>query len=166
MADQDFKNVVEIPLGLPGRLYRSPMPFSMYDDGRDFLSKALAQGVNMIVNLVPDDEARQKSGINLNEHYAQLGLRVLHMPVPDFGIPETAPLRTALEQTLAALQQGDTLLVHCHAGLGRTGTFLGCLGRIHLGLDGPQAVTWIRQYIPMALENEQQIGFVKNFQST
>jgi protein-tyrosine phosphatase len=49
------------------------------------------------------------------------------------------------------------------AGVGRTGTFMACMAKRHLSLDGQAAIDWVRQFIPGALESPIQERFVLEF---
>lgn len=156
-------DLTELPFGLPGRIYRAPMPFGAFDPHQWVLEHALQAGVSVVVDLVPDDEALHKTGKELRRLYQEKGLEVIHMPIADFEAPPDGKLDAALQAALAQARQGKHLMVHCNAGYGRTGTFLACLARIVLSLDGPQAVSWVRNFIPPALENEQQLDFVYRY---
>ena len=48
------------------------------------------------------------------------------MPIPDFETPTAAQMRDILDTLDAALVDGHMVYVHCYAGLGRTGTVVGC----------------------------------------
>ena len=43
------------------------------------------------------------------------------------------------------------LVVHCHAGMGRTGLFLACLAQRALHMSPVEAIDWVRSYVPGAL---------------
>ncbi len=159
----DPAGLTELPFGLPGRVFRSPMPFGSYDARQEVLERALQAGISVVVDLVPDEEARLKTGLELRRVYHARGLRVIYAPVTDFSVPGPDDLRPAVRTVLADLQHGEHVLVHCNAGFGRTGLFLACLARQALSLDGPQAVRWVRKYVPTALENELQVAFVENW---
>lgn len=156
----DSSKLTFLAFGLPGKIYRSPMPFGSYDPRRAVLAEALAAGVQVVVDLVPDEEALQKTGLALREMYTQQHLDVIYSPIEDFSIPERGDLKGPLQAAIAEMRLGRNLIVHCNAGLGRTGVFTGCLAREIMGQDGPQAVAWVRQFIPTALENELQVKFV------
>ncbi len=160
----DYQRLTEMPFGLEGKIFRSPMPYGAYDPRQAVLDEALAEGVSMVVDLVPDDEALQKTGKALRALYQEKGLSVIYAPITDFLVPQAGVLSEALFAAEAELRQGHSVMVHCNAGFGRTGIFMGCLARRVLGLDGPQAVAWVRQTIPTALENEQQVEFVHTFE--
>jgi atypical dual specificity phosphatase len=163
MPEFTSHDLTEMPFGLPGRIYRGPMPFGAFDPEKWVLEHALQAGVSVVVDLVPDHEALNKTGKELRSLYMQHGLDVIYLPVSDFEAPPDGGLDSALQTALALARQGKHILVHCNAGYGRTGTFLACLARIALGLDGPQAVSWVRQFIPPALENGQQLDFVYRY---
>ena len=156
-------SLTELPLHLPGRLYRTAMPFSVYDRRGRIVPAIRAHGVSLVVVIAEAEECRQRTGRDLLAFYADQGFEVLHVPAPDFGVPNTAALRTALAQTLVALRAGTHVAVHCHAGQGRTGVFAGCLAREVLGLDGAAAVTWVRGFVRGAVEVPAQEAAVRDY---
>jgi len=154
----------ELPYKLPGKFYRSPMPYSrMFDPDWRVMPAYRQVGVEVVVVLTSWDEILFKAGVDLKKEYASAGMDVIYLPTPDFGTPEPEPFRQALGQALQAARQGQNVAVHCHAGLGRTGIFATCLAKGVLGLDGRQAFVWVRQYIPGAVENQDQIDFIEEF---
>jgi protein-tyrosine phosphatase len=128
---------VDIPDVL-GCLYLHAMP------GRhEALSRALEEidllRITHVVSLASIEEIRVKS-----PEYALLlergpGWSSLVIPVPDFGVPEDEGAFNARAREAAELlRSGENLLVHCGAGIGRTGTFAICVLR-ELGFDPGEA---------------------------
>ena len=154
--------LTRLPFDFPGQVYRSPMPFGAFDPGQVVLELYRQAGVEVVVMLVSDQEAQEKSGRNLRELYAEQGMRVISLPIPDFDIPTAEMLLPGLEQVKAAAQSGRSVAVHCNAGIGRTGLFMACLARQVFGMPGEQAIAWVQQYIEHAVENELQYTFVQN----
>lgn len=67
----------------------------------------------------------------------------LHFPIRDAGVPSsTAQLIQIHDAIDAALLNGETVYVHCRAGIGRTGTILGT-HLVRHGLSGPAALARI-----------------------
>ncbi|MBG0770175.1 MAG: dual specificity protein phosphatase family protein [Anaerolineaceae bacterium] len=157
--------LTELPYHLPGRVYRSPMPYSrMFDPDYRVMRAYRQANINVVVVLTSWEEIFYKAGVDLKKEYAQAGMTVIYLPTPDFGTPDPAPFREALGQALAAAKQGKNVAIHCHAGLGRTGIFAACLARAVFDLDGRQAFTWVRESIAGAVENQDQINFIENYE--
>jgi len=69
------------------------------------------------------------------------GTRHLRIPIPDHGVPaERAHMSEILRCIREALADGAGVYVHCRAGIGRTGTVIGCL-LVEQGLSGAEALS-------------------------
>jgi protein-tyrosine phosphatase len=88
--------------------------------------------------------------------YLQEGWTVLYLPIPDFGVPTKDDLEQAVMKTITYAQAGHHVVVHCLAGIGRTGLFMACLAKRVLGLSGAEALQWVRCYLPRAVETAEQ----------
>ncbi|MBG0771868.1 MAG: dual specificity protein phosphatase family protein [Anaerolineaceae bacterium] len=156
--------LTELPYHLPGKVYRSPMPYSrMFDPDYRVMRAYRKSGINVVVVLTSWEEILFKAGVDLKKEYAQAGMDVIYLPTPDFGTPDPEPFRDALGEALEAAKLGKNVAIHCHAGLGRTGIFAACLAKAVLNLDGEQAYNWVRESITGAVENQDQIDFIENF---
>jgi len=132
------------------------MPFGPYDLHGEVYDRWREAQITVVVLLAAEDECLQKAGRNLHAWYLQEGLRVLYLPVPDFGVPAKDALAQAVQHTIAYAQAGHNVVVHCSAGIGRTGLFLACVAKQVLECSGAAALTWVRYYIPHAAETPEQ----------
>lgn len=153
-------NITLIPFDLPGKLYRSARPFSDYDPFGDLIQTYRAFGVDLIVVLTENTRA---GGGDLLDLYRNYGFQVIHLPIPDFGIPNSDEYGAAVKRVIAELKREKTVVVHCYAGLGRTGTFLAIIARKLMNLDGTEAIRWLRGHVPGSVETDLQETFVKEF---
>jgi protein-tyrosine phosphatase len=155
--------ITELPLNLPGRVLRSPMPFSAYDPQGRVLDAFRANAVSVVVVLAEPDECLRHAQCALAEVYRTEGFEVLHLPIRDFTVPAPASLEPVVREALEHARGGRNVAIHCHAGKGRTGLFAACLVREALGLSGDEAIAWIRRYIPGAVETSDQAAFVRSY---
>ena len=102
----------------------------------DFVSEAERQGIDLIVCLTSDDEIKEKSPA-----YADvisnnlLTSKIEAFPITDYGVPADREAFAKFVSRIAdLLRSGNTVLAHCGAGIGRTGTFAICL-LMALGVD-------------------------------
>ncbi len=160
-----MQTFTHLPLGMPGQVYRSAMPYSyVYDINAEIYPAYQKHRISTVVVLMSEEEIFEKSGKDLLSLYTGDGLKVIHLPIIDWGIPNGPELQSAVEEAYLQAQAGHNIAIHCHAGLGRTGMFSACLARKALGLTGEESTAWVRKYIPNAVENSQQGQMVKDFQ--
>jgi len=136
------------------------MPFSVYDPQGDSLLQFKRERCSLIVLLAEEGECIERTGRNLRSLYQQEGFQVIHLPIPDFDVPSRGDLEEAVKKTAEHAQTGQNIVIHCHAGLGRTGLFVAYLAKQVLGLSSEEALHWTRKNIPQALETHEQIKFL------
>lgn len=115
---------VELPGEISGRLYLHSMPGRREPLG-DVWAEISRQGISMLVCLAPLDEIRQKSpqyADALERASAPCTLRLF--PIGDYQAPEDdSAFCNAVASTANSLCAGECVLLHCGAGIGRTGMF-------------------------------------------
>lgn len=140
---------VTLPAATPGRLFLSRMPgrvdvFQPRPFSQD--SQAIADhGIALVVCLAPLDEVRRKSPDYARALEAgDLPWEWLGFPVADFSVPTDRDGFLRLARDLAArLQAGERVLIHCAAGIGRTGLLAVCVLMV-LGMECEVALDAVR----------------------
>lgn len=77
------------------------------------------------------------------------GGEAVWFPIPDLHAPPLPRARHLLDELHARLDRGEHLLMHCAAGIGRTGTIATCL-LIELGMTLDDALAHVAASRPMA----------------
>ncbi len=136
------------------------MPFSSFDPDREVFNAYQQAEVSVVVMLTSDAEAFDKTGVELRKYYREHGFQVFYLPIEDYHAPQKAAVLETLESVEMAARSGKHVAVHCHAGVGRTGTFLACLARRMFKMPARQAIQWVRKFIPEAVEVPDQVFLV------
>lgn len=89
------------------------------------------------------------------EVIAARGFVYLHEPVADFTAPTPAQLDRILEFIDRQEAAGRMVLVHCGAGLGRSGT-VAAVYLVKRGSDPQAAIRQVREVRPFAIETREQ----------
>lgn len=150
----------EFPLGLPGRIFGSPMPFGIYDQDGDLFHELKTQDISVVVVLVEDEEYLEQTQRNLPAFYSTQGFQVIHLPIPNYGIPLRGPLEIAITRTIEYATASQSTLIHCSAGIGRTALFAVFLAMKVMAIPGREAIRWVGQHHPRTLLTPIQIEMI------
>jgi protein-tyrosine phosphatase/nicotinamidase-related amidase len=138
------------------------------DRGRDAaadVAQLVAERVTDVLCLLPDGELAAYGVPDLLERYRVAGLGVRQAPIADQSVPTLAEARSVVDWLRARLGAGGRVVIHCAAGLGRSGTIAACLLRAGGG-SAEDAIAQVRVARgPRAVETEEQAAFVRAFQA-
>jgi protein-tyrosine phosphatase/ADP-ribosylglycohydrolase len=122
----------------PGRLLAGEYPGSMSRaDAMERVQRLLTAGVTSFIDLteegeLPDYDALLPELTERRVHYKR-------MPIFDHSIPDSpAHMARILDAIDAELNAGQCVYLHCRAGIGRTGTAVGC-HLVRCGLSNEEA---------------------------
>ncbi len=126
---------------LAGSLLAGPNPASWNDNQtRQRLRRLLDLGVTFFIDLTEANEAKNYH-VLLSREAAMMRRDVVYrqMSIRDMDIPAQDHMAAILDMIDTAISRGHVVYVHCMAGLGRTGTVVGCYLVRH-GLAGQAAL--------------------------
>ena len=123
------------------KLAGSGMPTSTSE-----LDWVLKQGVRSIITMT--EESLPESWIK--------DVKYLHVPTEDLSAPDMEKIDQAIEFIHKRIQSDEPGMVHCAAGIGRTGTILACYLVKHQKMSVGDAIEKIRNERPGSIQSESQ----------
>jgi len=157
----DYSEIIEIPFNLPGKVFRSCMPFSSFDHKNSVYDGYKRLKVSAVAVLSSPEECLRHTGKDLIGFYKQEGLEVIQIGVQDFGIPDLEEFTPFLNRVIQRAHDKKNIAIHCFAGIGRTGVLLSCMAKQLFDLSGENSIKWVRQYIHGAVQTREQEIFVE-----
>lgn len=124
------------------------------------LGTLVSAGVDVLVCLLTDAELTELGLGDEPDHAVAAGLELVRWPWEDLTVPATTPALDLARQLAARLYQGDDVVVHCRAGIGRS-SVLAALVLLVLGVPVEEA--WERLEEARGLpvpDTEEQRRFV------
>lgn len=150
----------------PGRLGLTLLP-GRRDYGRNLdedLEVLRSQSVGRILCLTTQEELHHYGVGDLLARYGQAGFGAHHVPILDQKVSSPEQMRELVAELRQLTQDGESVLLHCVGGLGRSGLVAGCYLRA-AGLDADAAIAEVRRArSPRAIESEEQERFVRDFE--
>jgi len=157
---------------VPGLLLAGEHPTELNDDTtKARLSALLDAGIRTFVDLTETKE--MKSYHHLLRPMAdsrRTEIIFRRIPIPDRGVPSVSTLRCILDEIDRSVRDETPAFVHCFAGIGRTGTVIGCYLRRHgLATQGGVVaqISKLRRLMPVGRETSphtfEQVCMVENW---
>lgn len=139
---------------LPGRLAGSARP-GLWAPIESDMATLKALGIRRIVTLTETP---------LDPPAEVFGMLGLHVPIPDMGVPTSRAALALCREVGESVARDEPVLLHCKAGLGRTGTMLACC-LVAQGQSARRAMAAVRAVSPYSIQSEIQERFVEDFEA-
>jgi hypothetical protein len=118
----------------PGRLLAGPYPGSRKPKhAKEHIDQFIAAGITFFLDLTESGELPPYQALLLGK------ARYQRQSIPDFDVPTSQAMQRILDLIDYRMLNADIVYVHCRAGLGRTGTVVGCYLVRH-GMSGHEAL--------------------------
>lgn len=135
------------------------------------LSKAIEKDIAAMVDwgacgvltLVEEHELSIAGVSDLSDRLEHAGLWWRHMPIMDMYIPEPEfeqQWQTEGLRLRQLLQQGENIIVHCYAGLGRTGVIAARL-LVEFGMQPEPAIDAVRVTNKRRIQTREQAEYIR-----
>ena len=139
-----------------GKITKKPTNFSWLIDQKlagsgmpttfDEIEWVAKQGVKSIVTMTED--ALPESWIN--------NVKYLHVPTEDLNAPDMDKIDEAVDFIQERINEKEPVMVHCAAGIGRTGTILACYLIKYKKYSAKDAIKKVREERPGSIQSERQ----------
>ena len=119
------------------------------------------QEINCIVSLITKDELKKLDINDFDKTITKYGFEHYSVEIQDLGIPSTNQLGTfkiLTKNIIVAIKTEKKVLIHCNAGLGRSGLFAGILVKEMTDINHP--IDYIRKFRKGAIETKEQEEFI------
>ncbi len=93
-------------------------------------------------------------------------MNYLHIMSNDMGVPEFDDLTHAVDFIHRRITNNEPVLVHCLAGIGRTGTILACYLVKYKKMSGSEAMQKIREERPGSIQSYPQEEIIFQYEKS
>jgi len=130
----------KVPLETPGQLWLMPAPPPRIV--ADVMAQCRKASISHVVSLLGAEETAAL-GLDDERHLcAGEGMSFSHFPIGDFSVPENSGFDALVAEIAHKLRAGNSVVLHCRAGIGRTGTTASCVVQA-LGHDAEKAMAMV-----------------------
>ena len=136
-------------------LIENKLAGSAIPTSKDEIKWLQEQGVKSIVTV------REET---LDENWVEK-MKYLHVHSNDMGVPEFDDLVNAVDFIHQIITQDEPVMVHCLAGLGRTGTILACYLIKYDSMSADDAIQKVREKRQGSIQSFSQEELIHRFQT-
>ncbi len=133
------------------------------DLNKDILRLRLDYQTDILITLLQQHELEEIQIANLQIVAEAQGIKSIWFPIQDQSTPTSInQFMNLINNILKAVAEGQTVVIHCQAGLGRSGTVAACC-LVANGYSATEAIAKVRQARQYTIETKQQENFIFQF---
>jgi len=117
------------------------------------------EGIRAVINLLQDYEKTVP-----DNEYIKIGFDYLSFPIPDMDAPEVEDLKKLVKWIEEKINASKPVLVHCFAGLGRTGTVVTAYIIYKEKLSVDEAIKYVRNKRQGSVQSFEQYVTLQMFE--
>ncbi|HHT9126182.1 MAG TPA: dual specificity protein phosphatase 23 [Candidatus Brocadiia bacterium] len=93
----------------------------------------------------------------------EFGFEYVHIPIEDLSVPTMDQVEDFVEFATRMRNDGKKIVVHCGAGIGRTGTMLACY-LVSKGYSAEESIDEVRRKRPGSIETDEQVEVIHRYE--
>jgi atypical dual specificity phosphatase len=136
-------------------LFENKLAAMAYPESEDAFTLLYRIGIRAVLNLTEAPLPYEAPNT--------IGMLTKHIPIEDLTAPSLHQVKQAIAMIFSCLDRDMPVVVHCIAGLGRTGTLLACY-LVSQRVPADKAITTIREWRPGSIEVPEQEAVVYEYE--
>lgn len=129
------------------------------------LTSITDQRIKCIITLLSKEELNVKKITHFEETIRNFSFKHYIEEIDDLSVPSKAKLirfKSLIQSIVSEIKLGNAVLIHCNAGLGRSGLVASILLKEMTNESNP--IEYVRNFRKGAVENQKQEKFISNWQ--